>query len=350
MSRLDEVKSEQQRAKTERDELMNKIDGIQANAYESMSNIEEEDENDNNIFYNVHDTSESGDEGEEDNPEDENEANENITNDTMMEVEENDVDLQEIYKLYEEDKETSASVDDKLAEFVNRKFLTGLSEETYKKMIDQHKPLRPENCKNLAGIKTNVAVWKAIPKATRNKDYKLQSIDRAVVRGGIWLTESVNELIGLQKKTKSTEVKKIAEKCNLALNMFAHTHHELNMFRREMIKPKLPPKFKDLCSNMLPYTDELFGEDIVKVVTELETQNKIKMKITPQYSRRDQGRGIRRGFRGRGLTPNYTPRYYASYHPYASNDRYYNNNSYRPKNEAMRTQRRRPAIRGQRAK
>ena len=355
---LEEMKTEQKVAKEERNVLMDKLNQMEKN-YEVEEDFDGEKDEESEIFF--HNSPDRLD--DEENMQlghryqsEEGEAEEK-ENDGQLLDENSDFDvddefgLDDIYKQYEEDKETSGKVDSKLAEFIDRRFMTGLSEESYKKMLDNHKPLRPENCKNLVGVKTNTAVWRAINKGARNRDFKLQNIDRSIVRGAIWLTEAVNELIELQKSLKNDKVNKIIGKCNLSLNMNAHTHHEITMFRREVIKPCLPPKFKDMCSNMMPYTDELFGQDMSKVVNDLEAQHKIRQKMTSHNSRRGFGRTFRAGMRGRTFSQNQNYSGYQAnpYHPYGYNESYYGNENYRSKNGPLRNKRR-PNRRMQRSK
>ena len=58
----------------------------------------------------------------------------------------------------------------------------------------------------------------------------------------------------------------------------AQTHFKTNMFRKNAIRNVISPKYRDLCSETVPYTEELLGTDISKTVTELENQGKLSLK------------------------------------------------------------------------
>lgn len=208
----------------------------------------------------------------------------------------------EIINQYEEEKETSPSVNSKLADYVNNRFRKGIKDDTMKKLLEEKRPLRPENCENLAVVKMNTAVFKAIPAGAKKNDVKLQGISRTNIVGSIWLTQVVDEMLQLQKDIKGNQVAKKFQdslsKCNQVLNMMAQTHYKINMFRKNAIRNVISPKYRDLCSENIPYTEELFGTDISKTVTELENQGKISLKMGQRNTYRHQnarGRGFYRG-------------------------------------------------------
>ena len=164
--------------------------------------------------------------------------------------------MDELLQDYEEEKETSAQVNSKLAEFIDSRFRNGISEETYKKLTTEDKPLRPENCKNLTNIKVNVPVWNAMPAKAKKLDFKLQEIQRTNINGGIWLTQAIDEMLQLQKQLKGegkpVKLDNIVKKCNLTVNMLAQSYHKTNLFRRHIIKTELAPKYRDICAVVPP--------------------------------------------------------------------------------------------------
>ena len=54
----------------------------------------------------------------------------------------------------------------------------------------------------------------------------------------------------------------------LLLTLIAHSVYELNLSRRELIRPDLNEQYKQLCSSQTPISKFLFGDDLPKAVKE----------------------------------------------------------------------------------
>ena len=199
-------------------------------------------------------------------------------------------------------------------------------------MITEDKPLRPENCKNLTNIKVNVPVWNAMPTKAKKLDFKLQEIQRTNVNGAIWLAQAIDELLQLQKqqrtKEKPLKLDNVVKKCNLTVNMLAQSYHKTNLFRRQIIKAELAPKYRDICADTHPYSTELFG-DISKIVTDLESQAKLTVKMAPKkYFSRKASQPTRFRYsqrsdyqRTKPYNNPYQNDYYYGYYPKSKNDK-----------------------------
>lgn len=92
--------------------------------------------------------------------------------------------------------------------------------------------------------------------------------------------------------------------------MLSHANFELNLRRRELIRPFLRDEYRHLCSSTVPAVPELFGEDVPKLVRDLTEVNKVGRLVNrgkgayryrPYHNyNRNQG-----GFLGRGRKYNY---------------------------------------------
>ena len=58
-----------------------------------------------------------------------------------------------------------------------------------------------------------------------------------------------------------------------------HSINEVNIKRRELIKPDLNDQFKQLCGSHTPVT-KLFGDDLPKLVKEISETNKVGVKVS----------------------------------------------------------------------
>ena len=52
------------------------------------------------------------------------------------------------------------------------------------------------------------------------------------------------------------------ENCNTVLALLGHTNRQINMARRDLLKLELKDEDAHLCNHTLPFTNELFGDDV----------------------------------------------------------------------------------------
>ena len=79
-----------------------------------------------------------------------------------------------------------------------------------------------------------------------------------------------------------------------AIALIGAANFELNMRRREQIKPELNEDYKHLCSSSVPFTNSLFGNDtdLSKQLKDLAEATKLNRKIchdSKGYARRPHG-------------------------------------------------------------
>lgn len=110
-----------------------------------------------------------------------------------------------------------------------------------------------------------------------------------------------DKLAVLEKEVDDSQkqkLEKIVDECNDSLALLGHANRQMNMTRRDLIKPELRYEYLLLCAQSVPYTAWLFGDDISKTAKEIEDCSKIGHKL--QYSNRGGMRGRFRGRRPRG--------------------------------------------------
>ena len=82
------------------------------------------------------------------------------------------------------------------------------------------------------------------------------------------------------------------------LTCLATASYEMNMLRRDLIKPGLHEKFSQLCKPTVPVTENLFGNDLTKHIKDIDEVHKATGKMAKQprfapYSYPRRGRGGR---------------------------------------------------------
>ena len=65
-----------------------------------------------------------------------------------------------------------------------------------------------------------------------------------------------------------------------ALSLLTDVNYELNMQRRQLMKPDIWKDYASLCSQQIPFTDFLFGDDFQKQLKDIGDVNKIGVKVS----------------------------------------------------------------------
>lgn len=178
-------------------------------------------------------------------------------------------------------------VDQELADIINGLFASGLPEAKLSELLKNTD--RPENCNMLNKTIVNRLIWDLLSDYTRSEENRLQYKHGLVIKAAILLTKMLDKLNTLRKDMDlPTEIFELGTD---ALGLMGHFHRITNMARREMHRYDLSPEYFHLCSTALPYNDNLYGDDVSKKVSDIDSVNKVGKKV-------GLGRG-RGGFGGR---------------------------------------------------
>lgn len=153
------------------------------------------------------------------------------------------------------------------------------------------KCLRPENRKLLVvpKKKKNRAVWNQLKDATKKADMGMQKCQKLFMAAMYAILEASRGACGTIK-------------ANLvhALVLILSGNRELNLKRRELLRPDLNAQFSAMCNLSTPISKELFGDDVGKEIDEVAKANRLGGKswlhiskvvflvINPTYPREDQ--------------------------------------------------------------
>ena len=106
---------------------------------------------------------------------------------------------------------------------------TSLSEEKIKEKHEKYN--RPENCENLINTRVNPEIWTKVRSNTRSRDLNMQK-----------LVKMSDKLLELKSTSTSASQSDVSEFLQLSLDSLAlmgHSINEVNIKRRELIKPDL---------------------------------------------------------------------------------------------------------------
>lgn len=184
-------------------------------------------------------------------------------------------------------EKTSPAIDANLADIVKSLLTEKLSKDKLTEV--QNKYLRPENCTNLVAPKVNKHIWQQLRQETRNSDSAFQKAQSLVLSGLYAILQLCNSSSGDQR------------------NVLTHTavlllsaNRELNLKRRDLIRPDLNKQYASLCNPSTPVSSFLFGDDLNKEVEELTKSQKLSSKVTPKKRMEPYKVPAARGMRGRG--------------------------------------------------
>lgn len=124
-------------------------------------------------------------------------------------------------------------------------------------------------------VRTNQLVWDLIAPSTQQIDKKLQYIKKSVITSAIIMTRTVNDMA----KDESCGNSQWIDNYNDSLALLGHCNRQINLFRRDLIKPDLCWDSVHLCAHSLPYINFLFGDDVSKSAKEIETCNILGSRI-----------------------------------------------------------------------
>ena len=156
-----------------------------------------------------------------------------------------------------------------------------LAETPLNDMLDRY--ITPKNARNMCVPKVNTQIWDSLKPHTRNTDLKLQKVQKLLMKGAIAVATTKEELTEDQMN---------------GLTCLATASYEMNMLRRDLIKPGLHEKFSQLCKPTVPVTENLFGNDLTKHIKDIDEVHKATGKMAKQprfapYSYPRRGRGGR---------------------------------------------------------
>ncbi|XP_071479032.1 uncharacterized protein [Diadema antillarum] len=169
------------------------------------------------------------------------------------------------------------AVDEEIAKSVNYFIGNKLEDKAIEETVEKYPP--PSNCPHLDTPKVNAPIWEHLQSVTRNRDLKLQRVQKCLTRG-------IGALL------RSLDARDISESQQDALALLSNAHFELNCVRKELIKPDINSEYVHLCKPSTPVTQLLFGDDLTRQMKDLKEQHKASagvMRTQQKHTSRPSG-------------------------------------------------------------
>ena len=122
----------------------------------------------------------------------------------------------------------------------------------------------------------------------------MQKLETSLLKSMIPIVKMSDKLLELKSSSESASKSDVSEFLQLSLDSLAlmgHSINEVNIKRRELIKPDLNDQFKQLCGSQTPVTKLLFGDDLPKSVKEISETIKVGVKVSskqPHYNKQQK--------------------------------------------------------------
>ncbi|MPC66418.1 hypothetical protein E2C01_060565 [Portunus trituberculatus] len=148
--------------------------------------------------------------------------------------------------------EVSAGIDKHVADMVNHVFDNGLREEKYIEILDDV--------------------------ATKKADFRMKDVSKDIIKAATILTKSLMVLDKIAQ-TGQPDVANEVGMLNGALALLGNANHKNNLAHRFIIKHEINQKDAFLCSDKVPMTRLVFGDDVSQSAKHTEESEKLRSKI-----------------------------------------------------------------------
>ena len=160
----------------------------------------------------------------------------------------------------------------------------------------------------------NTQVLEGLKLDARRTDFRLKEVTKDVLRASTIITKSLVALDGLAEQEGNSKVAHEVSMLNGALALLGNANHRTNLVRRFVMKREINSKYAHLCSDKVPITSFLFGDDVSQSARQIEEADKLRTKFSqrkPTYPFKYTGKrlgGYWNKSAGKGFT--------ARFHPY----------------------------------
>lgn len=174
----------------------------------------------------------------------------------------------------------SEDIDAKVADMVNHLFSKGMRADEYQQVFEDDLVKRPNNCQALAPVECNPQIWDALRGEAKRNDFRLKDVSKDILGASTIITKSMLVLDKVAEHTQNPIVAQEVGLINGALALLGNANYKNNLARRAVLKREINPKYAHLCSEKVPVTRFLFGDDVSQSTKQIEDAEKLRNKIS----------------------------------------------------------------------
>ena len=182
--------------------------------------------------------------------------------------------LREMGKGFENLETCGSKVNDTLANVVDSGIRAQIDRSLAKEACNKY--ARPENCQALRVPKINKELWNtsSLAKATKEQDKAFQTTQKYLNQGLIPLVQLMD---GLLKDENAEQQFKLARD---SFQLLAYAHRDMSNLRRQLVKSVVADKYKQLCNDSTPLTENLLGDELEKQIKTMDEMRKVGKDLT----------------------------------------------------------------------
>ncbi|XP_076039215.1 uncharacterized protein LOC143024302 [Oratosquilla oratoria] len=177
-------------------------------------------------------------------------------------------------------EEVSGDVAKHVADMVNQIFDHGMREDTYKEIAEDESTKRPGNCPALSPVECNMQILEALKQDAKKADLRMKEVNKDITKAASIIIKSLSVLDKVAQDEGNAVVAHEVGMINGALALLGHANYRNNLVRRFNIKREINQKYSHLCSDNMPMSHFLFGDDLSQSARQIEEAEKLKSKIT----------------------------------------------------------------------
>ena len=136
--------------------------------------------------------------------------------------------------------EVGDPIDTELSAIITSLLTKGMAEDKLQEKMT--KIARPQNCEALTKVKVNQLIWDNLSANVRSQDLRMQKVQTSLIKGITGVVIATNKI--LLRLDSIPEGRDLTQGLSDGIAMLANANKELNMRRKEMIKPDLHDDYK----------------------------------------------------------------------------------------------------------
>lgn len=187
-------------------------------------------------------------------------------------------------------EEIGEAIDEEFATVITNLLTKGMQDERLQERMN--KMARPSNCEALTKVKINQLVWDNLSSNIRSQDLRMQKVQTSLIRGLTGVVRATDKILSCLNDIPVVG-KDVTQLLSDSVVLLANANNELNMRRKELIKPDLHHDYKHLCSSSIQSTSWLFGDELPKQVKDLTEVNRVGRKVTHSQASKSTGFGYK---------------------------------------------------------
>ena len=114
----------------------------------------------------------------------------------------------------------------------------------------------------------------------RKVDLRMKGVGKDIIKAATIIIKSLTVLDKVTQDDGHAAVAREVTMINGALALLSNTNFHNNLTRQHIIKQEINQKYSHLCSDKVPMTRLLFGDDISQSTKQIEEAEKLKNKIS----------------------------------------------------------------------